>query len=179
MSSQDIADQVARAIEMRERGRDEEAREILLRLHQEHPRDPVVNLQCASIHDKLGLERVPTTRKRSSWGSRRKIFMELCSVWEAHIGHWVNTREPNPSSDSASTSSPATKGFRSSSQWPYTTTRTARELASCCFVSWRTQPRRSRSRDTGPPFASTPTISIGPGEMLVSSGDTRHGGAET
>jgi tetratricopeptide (TPR) repeat protein len=44
------------AIALRESGRDQEAREILLVLHASFPDDPVVNYQCAWVHDKLGLE---------------------------------------------------------------------------------------------------------------------------
>ena len=45
-----------RAIALREQGRDAEARTLLLELHGDAPGDAGVNLQCAWIHDKLGLE---------------------------------------------------------------------------------------------------------------------------
>jgi tetratricopeptide (TPR) repeat protein len=48
---------LAKAIQLRESGRDEEARTILLGLFRESPTDPVVNYQCGWIHDKLGLEK--------------------------------------------------------------------------------------------------------------------------
>lgn len=49
-------DALAAAVALRERGDDEEARAALVDLHRLHPDDPRVNLQCAWIHDKLGLE---------------------------------------------------------------------------------------------------------------------------
>jgi tetratricopeptide (TPR) repeat protein len=49
-------DRLAEAVTAREEGRDEEALRLLLSLHEEMPRDGDVNLQCAWIHDKLGLE---------------------------------------------------------------------------------------------------------------------------
>ena len=45
------------AIQYRETGKHEEARQLLLELHSEFPEDPQVNHQCAWIHDLLGLER--------------------------------------------------------------------------------------------------------------------------
>ena len=45
------------AIQLRETGKHEEARQLLLELHSEFPEDPQVNYQCAWIHDLLGLER--------------------------------------------------------------------------------------------------------------------------
>ena len=48
--------ELAAAIASREAGRDEEARAKLLSLHRAFPDDPVVNLQCAWVHDKLGME---------------------------------------------------------------------------------------------------------------------------
>jgi tetratricopeptide (TPR) repeat protein len=47
---------LADATSLRQAGRDEEARLLLLQLHEERPDDPLVNLQCAWVHDKLGLE---------------------------------------------------------------------------------------------------------------------------
>lgn len=52
-----LGDRLAGAISLREQGFDEEARELLLELHRESPDDALVNLQCAWVHDKLGLER--------------------------------------------------------------------------------------------------------------------------
>ena len=48
---------LAAAIEMRKNEHYEEARATLLALQAEHPADAQVNLQCAWIHDLLGLER--------------------------------------------------------------------------------------------------------------------------
>ena len=45
------------AIHLRETGKHEEARELLLQLHKEAPNDAQINFQCAWIHDLLGLER--------------------------------------------------------------------------------------------------------------------------
>jgi tetratricopeptide (TPR) repeat protein len=47
---------LAAAVALREDGEDEAARDALLELHSRHPQHPQVNLQCAWIHDKLGLE---------------------------------------------------------------------------------------------------------------------------
>jgi tetratricopeptide (TPR) repeat protein len=44
------------ATAMREAGQDEEARRLLLELHADQPKNALVNLQCAWVHDKLGLE---------------------------------------------------------------------------------------------------------------------------
>lgn len=44
------------AAAMREAGRDDEARRLLLELLAEEPEDAQVNLQCAWVHDKMGLE---------------------------------------------------------------------------------------------------------------------------
>jgi tetratricopeptide (TPR) repeat protein len=47
---------LATAIGLRETGRDEEARALLIDLADRFPEDAQVSLQCAWIHDKLGLE---------------------------------------------------------------------------------------------------------------------------
>ncbi len=49
-------DRLDEAVLAREAGRLDEARAILADLHSAHPDDATVNLQCAWIHDKLGLE---------------------------------------------------------------------------------------------------------------------------
>lgn len=54
--SQSTDPRLADAMSLRQAGRDEEARLLLLQLHEERPDDPLVNLQCAWVHDKLGLE---------------------------------------------------------------------------------------------------------------------------
>jgi tetratricopeptide (TPR) repeat protein len=46
------------AIALREGGRDEEARDILVDLHDQSPLDPRINYHCAWVHDRLGLERL-------------------------------------------------------------------------------------------------------------------------
>jgi tetratricopeptide (TPR) repeat protein len=52
-----LHDKLASAVRLRESEHHEEARQRLLELHHEFPRDPDVNYQCAWIHDLLGLER--------------------------------------------------------------------------------------------------------------------------
>lgn len=44
------------AVGLRESGRLEEARQLLLAIHEEWPRDARVSLQCAWTHDMMGLE---------------------------------------------------------------------------------------------------------------------------
>lgn len=51
-----VADRLAGAILAREEGRDHEALDMLLDLQRANPDDAAINLQCAWIHDKLGLE---------------------------------------------------------------------------------------------------------------------------
>lgn len=51
-----VDDRLEKAVALREQNRDVEARRLLLELHDDAPRDARVNLQCAWIHDKLGLE---------------------------------------------------------------------------------------------------------------------------
>lgn len=57
MTSLHTDQRIAEAVAMRETGRLQEARRLLVMLHDEFPDDPVVNLQCAWAHDKLGLEK--------------------------------------------------------------------------------------------------------------------------
>jgi tetratricopeptide (TPR) repeat protein len=65
-----VDERLARAIALREESRDDEARTLLLELHSDAPDDALVNLQCAWIHDKLGLEReaVPFYERAISTG---------------------------------------------------------------------------------------------------------------
>jgi tetratricopeptide (TPR) repeat protein len=56
MSTLQHHDRLAEAVALRETGHAEEARRLLMALHEETPDDPVVNLQCAWAHDSLGLE---------------------------------------------------------------------------------------------------------------------------
>lgn len=51
-----VEDRLGRAIALREEGQVHAARALLLEVHSENPDDPRVNLHCAWIHDKLGLE---------------------------------------------------------------------------------------------------------------------------
>lgn len=51
-----MIDQLQQAVAAREDGRDDEAYELLMVLHEKHPTDPQVNLQCAWINDKRGDE---------------------------------------------------------------------------------------------------------------------------
>ena len=56
MSTLHDRDLLAEAVAMREAGQVEEAKRLLLDLHTQSPDDPIINLQCAWAHDKLGLE---------------------------------------------------------------------------------------------------------------------------
>jgi tetratricopeptide (TPR) repeat protein len=57
MTSVNIDDQLARAVELRNSGNAEAARDLLSELNAQRPDDPQVNLQSAWTHDKLGLEK--------------------------------------------------------------------------------------------------------------------------
>jgi tetratricopeptide (TPR) repeat protein len=52
-----LQEKLASAVHLRETEEYQEARQLLLELHNEFPNDPQVNFQCAWIHDLLGLER--------------------------------------------------------------------------------------------------------------------------
>jgi tetratricopeptide (TPR) repeat protein len=52
-----LQEKLSHAIQLRETGKHEEAKDSLLKLHAEFPDDAQVNFQCAWIHDLLGLER--------------------------------------------------------------------------------------------------------------------------
>ena len=52
-----LQEKLASAVKLRETEKHEEARQLLLELHNEFPNDPQVNYQCAWIHDLLGQER--------------------------------------------------------------------------------------------------------------------------
>lgn len=56
MSTAQREDRLSEAIALREAGQAEEAKRLLLALQADSPDDPVINLQCAWAHDKLGLE---------------------------------------------------------------------------------------------------------------------------
>ncbi|REK32941.1 MAG: hypothetical protein DWQ20_07975 [Actinobacteria bacterium] len=57
MSQATAVDGIAAAVSLRSEGRDEEARDLLLELRSQHPDDALINLQCAWVHDRLGLEK--------------------------------------------------------------------------------------------------------------------------
>ncbi|MGD2102651.1 MAG: tetratricopeptide repeat protein [Acidimicrobiia bacterium] len=86
-------DRLAVAISLREEGRDDEAREMLLDLHAERPDHAEVNLQCAWVHDKLGLEAlaVPFYEKAIESGlagnGLRDALLGLGSSYRA-LGHY-------------------------------------------------------------------------------------------
>ena len=50
-------EKLASAVHLREIGKHQEARQLLLELYNEFPNDPQINYQSAWIHDLLGLER--------------------------------------------------------------------------------------------------------------------------
>ena len=56
-SISDTESRIVTAMNMRQEGEHEEALNLLIDLYDDHPNDPVVNLQCAWTHDNLGLER--------------------------------------------------------------------------------------------------------------------------
>jgi tetratricopeptide (TPR) repeat protein len=51
-----MSEQLEHAIRLREAGRVEEARDLLVQLQATYPDDPAINYQCAWVHDWLGLE---------------------------------------------------------------------------------------------------------------------------
>jgi tetratricopeptide (TPR) repeat protein len=52
-----LQEKLSHAIQLRETGKHEEARDALLKLQADFPDDAQVNYQCAWIHDLLGLEK--------------------------------------------------------------------------------------------------------------------------
>lgn len=86
-------DLLAEATSLRLAGRDEEARLLLLELHAAHPEDAAVTLQCARVHDKLGLEHeaVPFYEKALALGldgdDLRHALLGLGSTYRA-IGQY-------------------------------------------------------------------------------------------
>ena len=81
--------QLDAVIEARKAGRFDEARSMLLALHARWPEDAEVNLQCAWVHDKLGLEReaVPYYEQALELGlgddDRRNALLGLGSTYRA------------------------------------------------------------------------------------------------
>ena len=63
---------LAEAIQLREAGKLEQARAMLLDLAAAHPDDPTINYQCAWCHDAMGLEReaVPFYERAIALGLR-------------------------------------------------------------------------------------------------------------
>ena len=53
-----MSDKLERAIRLREEGKYEEARKLLLVLQSQNPHDAFVNYQCTWVHDVMGEERV-------------------------------------------------------------------------------------------------------------------------
>ena len=52
-----LQEKLASAVKLRESQKYQEARQLLLELHNQFPNDPQVDYQCAWIHDLLGMER--------------------------------------------------------------------------------------------------------------------------
>src|SRR5215208_3409662 len=52
-----LQEKLASAVHLRETGKHQEARQLLLELYNEFPNDPQINYQSAWIHDLVGLER--------------------------------------------------------------------------------------------------------------------------
>lgn len=65
-----VDERLEQAIALRESDRDDDALTLLIELQRERPNDPSINLQCAWVHDKLGLEReaVPFYERAISLG---------------------------------------------------------------------------------------------------------------
>lgn len=52
-----LSEQLAAALRLRDQGKHPDALHILLDLHQQFPDNPIVNYHCASAHDTLGHEK--------------------------------------------------------------------------------------------------------------------------
>lgn len=80
-------------IALRTAGRMDEARDLVLKLHSDHPEDALVNLQCAWTHDAMGLESeaVPFYEKAIEAGlddgDLRHALLGLGSTYRA-LGHY-------------------------------------------------------------------------------------------
>ena len=107
-----VQDRLASAIQLRKDEKHEEARAALLQLQSEYPDDAQVNLQCAWIHDLLGLEReaIPFYEKAVAIGlsgddlqnallgmgsTYRCIgeYQKAKETFETAIGHFPNNNE--------------------------------------------------------------------------------------
>ncbi|CAM5255159.1 hypothetical protein SALBM135S_01547 [Streptomyces alboniger] len=85
---------LSEAVALREAGRREEARELLVNLAARFPADEEVAYQTAWVHDTLGLEAeaVPYyERALAGKRSRATIAVGLCSAWAAPTGSWGDT----------------------------------------------------------------------------------------
>lgn len=91
-------EKLSQAIQLRESGKQEEAKEILMKLHSEFPDDTQVNYQCAWIHDSLGLEReaIPFYEKAISTGLQgddlRNALLGMGSTFRC-IGEYQKAKE--------------------------------------------------------------------------------------
>lgn len=87
MSSRD--ERLARAVELRERGEDEQARQLLLELRSEFPDDAQIAVQTAWVHDSLGLEEEAVEHYRAALAGEltddelRAAFLGLGSTYRA------------------------------------------------------------------------------------------------
>ncbi|ANY75993.1 tetratricopeptide repeat protein [Paenibacillus ihbetae] len=86
------------AIKLREEGKPEEAKSVLMALHRHSPNDPDLNYQLAWVHDMLGLETaaVPYYEKAISSGltgaDRRGALLGLGSTYRT-LGEYDKSRE--------------------------------------------------------------------------------------
>jgi tetratricopeptide (TPR) repeat protein len=93
-----LKEKLSSAIHLRETGKHEEARELLLELHSEFPNDLQVNYQCAWIHDLLGLEReaIPFYEKAIQEGlsgdDLRSALLGMGSTYRC-LGEYQKARE--------------------------------------------------------------------------------------
>ena len=93
-----LQDKLASAIQLRKDEKHEEARTALLQLHSEYPDDAQVNLQCAWIHDLLGLEREAIPFYESSvalWMSGDDLQNALLGMGSTYrcIGEYEKAKE--------------------------------------------------------------------------------------
>jgi tetratricopeptide (TPR) repeat protein len=82
-----VSDTLKRAIRLREAGRLEEARTVLLQLLEGNPDDPGVAYQCAWVHDRMGREReaIPLYERAISLGlSGRDLEGAFLSLGSSH-----------------------------------------------------------------------------------------------
>jgi tetratricopeptide (TPR) repeat protein len=97
MTSVNIDDQLARAVELRNSGHVEAARALLFELNAQRPDNPRVNLHNAWTHDKLGLEKeaVPFYEKALELGlvgdDLRHALLGLGSTYRA-LGEYEKSK---------------------------------------------------------------------------------------